>query len=153
MNFNPRSSENIKLLLLSSRHYSRLRVPQTNLLYIYISRDDSRKETGPENPTCILIKLYAIAAVTLAARQRIRTEMEYHVDRFYIYIYVQREDSQWKDQTGLETDAEETRGDKHRSRRRKEREGEGQRWREIKTERERGVETERKLLEVSGNWR
>lgn len=62
--------------------------------------------------------------------------MEYHVDRFYIYIYVQREDSQWKDQTGLETDAGETRGDKHRSRRRKEREGEGQRWREIKTERE-----------------
>lgn len=89
MNFNPRSSENIKLLLLSSRHYSRLRVPQTNLLYI--SRDDSKKETGPENPTCILIKLYAIAAVTLAARQRIRTEMEYHVDRFYIYIYMYRE--------------------------------------------------------------
>lgn len=54
-------------------------------------------------------------------------------------MYVQREDSQWKDQTGLETDAGETRGDKHRSRRkrRKEREGEGQRWREIKTERER----------------
>lgn len=149
MNFNPRSSENIKLLLLSSRHYSRLRVPQTNLLYI--SRDDSKKETGPENPTCILIKLYAIAAVTLAARQRIRTEMEYHVDRFYIYIYVQREDSQWKDQTGLETDAEETRGDKHRSRRRKEREGEEEM--ERNKDRERGVETERKLLEVSGNWR
>lgn len=110
---------------------------QICFIYTYISRDDSRKETGPENPTCILIKLYAIAAVTLAARQRIRTEMEYHVDRFYIYIYVQREDSQWKDQTGLETDAGETRGDKHRSRRRKEREGEGQRWREIKTERER----------------
>lgn len=124
---------------------------QIYFIYTYISRDDSRKETGPENPTCILIKLYAIAAVTLAARQRIRTEMEYHVDRFYIYIYVQREDSQWKDQTGLETDAEETRGDKHRSRRRKEREGEEEM--ERNKDRERGVETERKLLEVSGNWR
>lgn len=153
MNFNPRSSENIKLLLLSSRHYSRLRVPQTNLLYI--SRDDSKKETGPENPTCILIKLYAIAAVTLAARQRIRTEMEYHVDRrLYIYIYICTERGfAVEGSNGARTDARETRGDKHRSRRRKEREGEGQRWREIKTERERGVETERKLLEVSGNWR
>ena len=64
---------------------------QICFIYTYISRDDSRKETGPENPTCILIKLYAIAAVTLAARQRIRTEMEYHVDRrLHIYMYRER---------------------------------------------------------------
>lgn len=105
------------------------------ICYIYISRDDSRKETGPENPTCILIKLYAIAAVTLAARQRIRTEMEYHVDR-HLYIYMYRE----RIRSGrIKRGSKQTRkkhgeintgvGGEKKGRGKK-------RWREIKTERE-----------------